>query len=262
VTVLDPRLAEFATAYSLHRQAEGRQLSDEELLSLPWLRKGPQARQWSVRARTYEAFVRRVLERIGGSLTVLDLGAGNGWLSWRVAELGHRAIALDIRADAIEGLGAAEVLVRLHPDRMERLTASFDSIPLPDDSVDVAVFNAALHYATDLPRVLGEAARVTRPGGRIAVLDSPFYSREADGMAMQAEKQRLSSATFGRHARELMALPFIEFLTLKRLAAASPLRWTRHRVRYPISYELRPLIAFLRGRRRPSRFDLWVAEAA
>lgn len=259
--MLDPRLAEFATAYSLHRQAEGRQLSDQELLSLPWLRRGPQAGQWAVRSRTYEAFVRHVLKAMAGPLTVLDLGAGNGWLSHRVAELGHRAIALDIRADAIEGLGAADALVRLYPDRIERLTASFDSIPLPDDSVDVAVFNAALHYATDLPRSLGEAARVTRRGGRIAILDSPFYRSEADGLAMQAEKQRHSAATFGHHARELMALPFIEFLTRERLAAASPLRWTRYRVPYPVSYELRPLVALLTARRRPSRFDLWVAQA-
>jgi hypothetical protein len=57
-----------------------------------------------------------------------------------------------------------------------------------------------------------------------------------------------------------MALPFIEFLTRERLARAAPrLDWTRHRVRYPLDYELRPLRAALLGRRPPSRFDLWVA---
>jgi hypothetical protein len=59
-----------------------------------------------------------------------------------------------------------------------------------------------------------------------------------------------------------MALPFIEYLTPARLEAASKqlgLVWTRHRVRYPLWYELRPLAARLRGHRTPSRFDLWEA---
>ena len=65
---------------------------------------------------------------------------------------------------------------------------------------------------------------------------------------------------FGQRAQVLMDLPFIEFLTRARLRVASPeLDWKRHRVRYPLAYELRPLIAALTGKRRPSRFDLWVA---
>jgi SAM-dependent methyltransferase len=265
--MLDARLAEFATAYSLHRQAEGRALSDEELLSLPWLTTGPQAGQWAVRAKTYEAFVDRLLEPLSHEfsrpLTVLDLGAGNGWLSYRVAGRGHRAIALDIRGDSIEGLGTSEIFQDRCPGRIEPIVASFDAVPLPDDLVDIAVFNASLHYATDLGKVLGKAARVTRPGGRIAILDSPFYPSEADGLAMQAEKQKLAAAMFGERAAPLTGLPFIEFLTRDRLAAASAglgLAWTRHRVSYPPRHELRPLIARLRGRRRPSRFDLWVAD--
>ena len=264
--MLDPRQAEFATAYSLHRQAEGRELSDDELLRLPWLTTGPQAAQWAVRARTYEAFVDRLLEPMSQQasrpLTVLDLGAGNGWLSYRVAGRGHQAIALDIRGDSIEGLGTAEVFQNRCPGKIECVVASFDAVPLPDDLVDIAVFNASLHYATDLDKVLGEAARVTRPGGRIAILDSPFYPNEDDGLAMLAEKRQLAAATFGEHAASLTALPFIEFLTRDRLAASAGLglAWARHRVSYPPRHELRPLIARMRGRRRPSRFDLWVAD--
>ena len=54
--------------------------------------------------------------------------------------------------------------------------------------------------------------------------------------------------------------PFVEFLTRRRLEDASAglgLRWRRHRVLYPLAYELRPLLARLRRRRPPSRFDLW-----
>ena len=188
-------------------------------------------------------------------LTVLDLGAGNGWLSYRVALQGHRAIALDIRDDEVDGLGAADPFLSRAPS-MTCLVAPFDAVPLASESVDIAVFNASLHYATDLRSVLGEAERVTKPGGRIAILDSPFYRSEAEGAAMVAEKRLV----FGARAELLMALPFIEFLTVERLhQAARDLTWVRHKVHYGLAYELRPLIAAVRGRRRPSRFDLWVA---
>jgi SAM-dependent methyltransferase len=192
-------------------------------------------------------------ERFGRPLQVLDLGAGNGWLSYRLALEGHHTFALDIRADDVDGLGAAGAFRQRAPT-MKCIVAPFDNVPLPSGSVDIALFNASLHYATDLGAAVGEAARVVRPEGRIAIMDSPFYRGESDGVAMVAEKR-------ARFRKELMALPFIEFLTLERLRNAAPvLAWTRHKVRYPLAYELRPLIAAIAGRRRPSRFDLWVAE--
>ncbi len=93
----------------------------------------------------------------------------------------------------------------------------------------------------------------------VAILDSPFYAREGDGLAMVAEKQAGAQAQFGVHAETLLSLPFIEFLTRDRLATASNLVWRRKRVLYPVWYELRALRATLRGARRPSRFDLWLA---
>ena len=62
-----------------------------------------------------------------------------------------------------------------------------------------------------------------------------------------------------------LALTCIEYLTPARLADASAglgLAWRRHRVWYPLWYELRPLKARVSGGRRPSRFDLWEATVA
>ena len=170
-------LARFAADYAAHRAEEGRGYAGDALLALPYLRTGPLARQWQVRAASFEAFVahvRPLARGMGRPLDVLDLGAGNGWLSYRLACEGHRATALDIRDDAVDGLGAAVPLMTLAEGRMTTLTAPFEAIPLPDASKDIAVFNAALHYAVDLAQVLGEAARVVRHGGRIVILDSPF----------------------------------------------------------------------------------------
>lgn len=262
-------LRRFRMAYAEHRAAEGRGLGGAaELLALPYVRRGPQAGQWAVRARSYERFVSAVLEpcaRRGGRrrLHVLDLGAGNGWLSYRVARAGHRATAVDFRADTVDGLAAGGVYLRHLEDRpMMRVAGSFDALPLRSGVADIALFNASLHYALSLGDVLREAGRVVRGGGRMVIMDSPFYASAEQGEAMVAEKRREATARFGDRAADLLRPDFVEYLTPARLESVSSdlgLEWRRRRVRYPLSYELRPITARLRGRRPPSRFDLWEA---
>lgn len=257
-------IARFRAEYGAHRAAEGRRHDAAELRALPYLATGPLAKQWAVRARTFDAFMARIVApMIRGAteqLRVLDLGAGCGWLCRRVRLAGGEAIALDLREDDVDGLGAARRLGDGDDARFGRVAAGFEALPVRDAAFDVAVFNASLHYALDLRSVLGEARRVVRSGGRIAVLDSPFYSTAKHGEAMLAEKRRESARRFGERAEALSALPFIEYLTAERLREASRglgVTWRRHRVWYPLWYELRPLVAALRGARQPSRFDLW-----
>ena len=256
--------AGFFSAYARHRAAEGRAMPPDAVRALPYLRQGPLARQWRVRAKTYEALLRRVVRPMAArhdmALRILDLGAGNGWLCHRLRSQGHELVAVDVRDDAIDGLGIAAALSAEEPIPFKCVTASFEALPLAPDHFDIVVFNASLHYAQDLSRALSEAVRVTRSGGMIAIMDSPFYRCPGDGEAMVTEKRAQGFARFGAAAPVLLAPQFIEYLTRESLAAASPeLDWRRHRVRYPLWYELRPLLARLGGRRAPSRFDLWTA---
>ena len=257
----------FREDYARQRAAEGR--GALEAATLPYVSGGPLARQWSVRARSWEAFCRHVLRPAQqradvhalGPLRLLDLGAGNGWLAHRAAAAGAAALALDVRDDDVDGLGAVPAA-----SPVERVAASFDAIPIRRDEFDVVVFNASLHYAEDLGEALREARRVARVGARIVVLDSPFYASEAHGEAMVREKRANAEREFGDRASTLLAVPVVEYLTRERLADASrgarlgP--WRRHRVRYPLWYELRGVRALLRGERPPSRFDLWESVAA
>ena len=258
-------LDRFRADYAAHRAAEGRGLAEAELLRLPWLRAGPLARQWGVRARTFEAFLKHVADPMardaGRSLRILDLGAGNGWLSYRLALRGHDCTAVDIRDDRVDGLGAAEAFFTRV--QFDCLVASFDALPVADSFADLTLFNAALHYATSLDATLAEAVRATRRGGALVILDSPFYAQDAQGAAMVAEKHAHAAERFGDRARSLLALPHIEYLTPARLRGASTplgLVWRRRRVTYPLWYELRPLAARLRRARMPSRFDIWTTQ--
>lgn len=254
-------LAQFAAQYAVHRAAEGRGLRGQALRSLPYLRSGPLAQQWSVRARSFDFFLRRVVSARHNPLHVLDLGAGNCWLCFRLACLGHAAVGVDIRGDDVDGLGAAADLLSDVPEPFQRVIASFEELPFAAKSFDVTVFNASLHYARDLSKVLQEAMRVTRSGGLIVVMDSPFYRHQDDGEAMIREKRALGQTCFGPRAAILLNQKFIEYLTRDRLSDAWPeLAWFRHRVWYPLWYEMRAIRARLARGRRPSRFDIWTAQ--
>src|SRR5207244_13085262 len=174
-------------------------------------------------------------------------------------------LALDLRPASVDGLGAAASYARHLPRMFDRVAGSFESLPFGSGHFDVALFNASLHYAEraeGLGAALAEAARVVVKGGRLAILDSPFYRRSETGEAMVEEKRRSTRRQYGEDAEDLLSVPSIEFLTRERLRdAGAPLglRFRRRRVLYPPWYEWRPIAALLSGKRRPSRFDLWEA---
>ena len=121
-----------------------------------------------VPGRSWAAWA-RALAHLLPPLDVADLGCGEGYLTIETARWAKSVVAVD-RSDAV--LERARDLARRR--RVGNITwkkGDLTKLPLPDASVDVALLSQALHHAARPDRVLAEATRVLRPGGRVLLLD-------------------------------------------------------------------------------------------
>jgi SAM-dependent methyltransferase len=193
-------------------------------------------------------------------MDVLDLGAGNAWLSYRLALREHRPVAVDLLVNDTDGLGAAihyqDALGCLFP----RFQAELDHLPFADSQFDCAIFNASFHYSEDYVLTLHEAVRCVRPGGSVIVCDSPWYGDERSGRQMLEERRAAFLERFGFPSDGIASMEFLTDRILMRLERRFDIRWRAYTPFYGVRWLMRPLLAKLQRQREPSRFRIYLAE--
>jgi SAM-dependent methyltransferase len=162
--------------------------------------------------------------------------------------------AIDLSDDPFDGLGAA----RHYNTPFKTLLAEFDHLPLADKSVDLAIFNASLHYSTNYVRTLQEALRVLQPHGTLVMLDSPMYTDPSSGTRMVQERQNRFMATYGFASDALPSEHFLTPARLKELGQELNLTWQTHQPVLDWRSKLGRTLGGLRARREPARFPVIV----
>lgn len=139
---------------------------------------------------------------------VLDLGSGSGmdsfFAAFEVGRNGH-VTGVDMTPAQLEKAG------RLRDESgvttMDFVEGRIEDLPFPDATFDLVISNGVINLAPDKAKVFGEAARVVRPGGRLAIADIVTETQLTDGIISNAD---LWASCIGGAAHQDTYLAFIE----------------------------------------------------
>lgn len=249
----------FLRQYRAVRERDGyHQSSPDYYRMLPAVtRDHPRAAEWRIRRESYAHLQREALPGIWqGPIRVLDLGAGSGWLSHRLASFGHAAVAVDRIDDDVDGLGAC----RHYPVSFMVVQADFDALPFETAQFEVVILNGSLHYSGQPAKTLTEARRMLRPNGALVVMDSPMFARARDGHAMVDAQLLAFKAHYGVTEVVRSGVGFLTYGDLHNAAISLGLRGRFFPSRGPVGWRMSRQMSRLRLGRAPAAFGVWVAQ--
>jgi len=252
-----PKVEHFLSVYHQVRKREGWG-SDriDYYRKLPYAdTSGRHRKIWKLRAKTFDSFLHHLrADAPGLHLRIADLGAGNCWLSARLAELGHDVIAVDVNIDPLDGLG---VVSRLKADSVVEFScvrAAFDYLPFPERSFDVMIFNASLHYSDDINNTILRSLELLKDTGSIVILDSPVYTNPVSGFQMLQERKEDFRTKYGIVVEDDLLGNFLTYGQINRLKNVCVVEY--HSTSQGWLWTLRPAVNKLLGRREPPEFPI------
>ncbi len=166
--------------------------TDDEMLSLPFVeRRKDKYGFWRPRARNFVKAMGliRSIEPYGDG-PVLDLGAGNCWLSRRLIEAGYLTISLDPIMEGSTGLSAGDIFQKQPGVNLIRVRGMMEEMPFADSSFKGIASSGSFHYSDNPSKTIAEIHRILKPEGWAVIYDSPVFIDEKDGVEMLKDKYK------------------------------------------------------------------------
>jgi len=186
-----------------------RGFTDEEVAQLPNLPDThPQYKHWHIRKRSCQRLMRH-LAFSKKTLSILEVGCGNGWLSCHLASIpGHRVLGLDKDLQVLQQ--AARVF--RHHSNLKFMCGDFYSGIIQGLTFDAIIFGASIQYFPSLNDVLTAALLQLKDEGEIHILDTPLSRKDlaAFKYRMHFNPHSLTNRLLGRSRH----LPWITICSL------------------------------------------------
>jgi SAM-dependent methyltransferase len=241
----------FLAQYQLVRESDGnRSFRPDGYRKLPDLRAdSPQADIWRIRRESYGRLISLLDER---TLSILDIGAGNGWLSHRLVTLGHCPVAVDWLDDVCDGLSA----YCHYPVQYTSVQADFNALPFIASQFDVVIFNASLHYSGDIQATLRHACNMMKRQGRIFIMDSPTFSSDISGQTMVREHIERLRKSYGLHDVIQPGVGYLNIIKMVEVGRALGIAFQFYPSHGTLLWEAKRLWAGIKNRRESAGFGV------
>ncbi len=186
----------FSASYLAARDKEGRIVSDTELSLLPNMVKGTRnADEWLLRKKSTKRFIDYIKTK--PTISILDVGCGNGWFSNLMALNNNKVIGLDINIPELEQ--AARVFKK---ENLQFVYGDLFKIDAPfKNQFNIIVLNASVQYFEDFEALLSQLKKFLTANGEIHIIDSPFYDLNEVAHAKKRTEDYYSKLGFPEMAK-------------------------------------------------------------
>jgi SAM-dependent methyltransferase len=184
----------FEPLYTALRKKEQRIYTDEQVKLLPKIDpRHTHAREWKLRERSMKRLL-NYLHKKNRSLSILEVGCGNGWLSAQLAgDPSWKITGMDIN---LEELQQAKRVFG-HYGNLRFVTGDIRELKTDLGQFDVIIFAASIQYFFPLNKIIEAAEFYLKPGGEIHIVDSIFYP----------ESEKMAAAARSAHYYDTMGFP-------------------------------------------------------
>lgn len=257
----------FLEKYTLVRKNEGwGDTNVEYFMSLPYKDvTGRHKSIWRIRAKTFDTAIRYLQRRLKpaatlSNLNVLDIGAGNCWITRYFSQWGNNVVAIDINLDERDGLKAGQVYIDKLNLNFIRAQAEIESLPFVGEYFNLIIANGSFHYVSNYDRALREVRRVLKKDGIFIIIDSPTYRDHKSGEDMVAERVKQQERDYGVRHNSTSQSGFLVRDEIGPLLKNCGFEVQILKPFHGILWALRPIKAKILGSREPATFPVIIGK--